>query len=670
MRAIEAHDANAKHDREKTRQLQPNDRLQRLADYDGNLLDAMDEVEANRLASTALEEWGHDTTARKEWTDQAKRSLDLANQKPSVKNTPFQNASNVNYPTLTVAAMQFNARSMPAILKGDEVLSTKVVGKDVLGFKKQRAARLATFCNDQIIYEMTEWEPGTDALLMALPIVGAGFRKMCWDHALDRPRADYASALKVYADPNAASLDQAPRVTQEFERYPYQIAQMIMGGYWKPWGYAPDTDDTQKPCPFIEQHRYLDLDGDGLPEPYILTVDQKESKPVRLDAAYDKRDLRIGEHGDVESVTRFLPWVDYRFLPDPEGGLYGSGFGKLLESLQAAIDTTINQIMDAGRLANSPGGFIGQGLNLRGGSYRIEPNVYKMVNASSDDIRRAIYTHDFKGPNPVQFQVLDLLLGAAKDITAVKDVLTGEAPSNQPATSTLALIEQGLTVFTAIYRRIYLGLRQEYQLLFRLNHRYLSPEKYKALLDSPLEMPQMVQQAMQSGQIPPNILAQVKAEVARGVGPEDFADADYDIRPISDPSAVTQMQQLAKANFLASRAQARPDLYNGLEVETRLLEAARIDGADKVLNQPQDPMATPQGQAAALDVELKKQEVRKTGAEADKTMIEGKALAFEAGATEGAATSDVGAMAPPSDNGMDDAPMGSNGGRPEAAMAG
>ena len=669
MRAIEAHDANEREDRENTRQLQPNERLQRLAEYDGNLLDSMDEVDANRLAGEAIEEWGHDCSARKEWTEQAKRSLDLAKQKPSVKNTPFQNASNVNYPTLTVAAMQFNARAMPAILKGDEVLSAKVVGKDVLGFKKQRAARLAAFSNNQIVYECTEWEPGTDALLLALPIVGSGFRKVCWDFPLGRPRMDYATALKVWADPNGPSLDQAPRVTQEFERYPYQIAQLIKDQIWKPWGYKPDTDDSQKPCTFIEQHRYLDMDGDGLPEPYILTVDTKDQKAVRLDAAYDPRDLRVGETGNVESVTRFLPWVGYRFLPDPEGGLYGGGFGNLLESLQAAIDTLLNQTIDAQHLANAPGGFIGQGLNLRGGSMRIEPNVYKFINASGQDIKSAIYTHDFRGPNPTTFNILDMLLAAAKDITAVKDVLTGEAPSNQPATSTLALIEQGLTVFTAIYRRIYLGLRQEYQLLWRLNRRYLSKEQYAAVLDSPLEMPAMVQQAMQSGQIPPEILEKVKAEVQRGVSPEDFEDASYDIRPISDPSAVTQMQQLAKANFLASRAQARPDLYNGMEVEKRLLEAARIDGADTVLNPPVDPMQTPEGQLGMLNIEKEKQEVRKTGAEADKTIIEGKALAFEAGNLEGAAEGGMGPMALQPSNAPGDGASSEASPAPEAAMA-
>ena len=647
-------------DEQSSEELRPNDRLQRLAAFNGNLLKAIDEKDALRMAGEAVEEFGHDRTTRKPWEDMAKKSLELAAQKPGEKLTPWRNASNVNYPTLTVAAMQFAARALPAILKGDEVLFCKVVGGDPFGFKAQRAKRLSTFTNDQIVYECDEWEPGTDALLHALPIIGSGFRKVSWDTSLGRPRLDYANALKIYADPNAASFEQAPRITQEFDRYPHQVAQNIKSGQWSTNAWEPGYEKREKPCSYIEQHRFLDLDGDGLPEPYIMTVNMHNHKPVRLDSAFDPRDLRVGETGDVEAVTRFLPWVDYSFLPDPEGLLYGTGFGKLLDSLQASIDTLLNQAIDAGTLANAPGGFIGQGLNIRGGTYRLEPNTFKIVNANADDIRKSIYTHDFRGPSPVTFQILDLLLGAAKDITAVKDVLTGEAPSNQPAASTLALIEQGLTVFTAIYKRIYRGLRKEYKLVFRLNHRYLSEERYRETLDMPLKMPQLPQGVP----IPPEVQQEIQEEAMRGVSREDFAIGDYDVRPISDPSAVTQMQQLAKANFLAQRAQAAPDLYNRQVAERRILEAARIEGIDEVLTPPANPMAEIQAQGVQAEIEEKKQKARKTGAEADLTAMEAKEKAFEQGAIEGS----MGGMAGEPDNAMGDGPIEGPGGAPEAAM--
>lgn len=611
-------------------QHEANERLQQIAGYDGNLVDVLDEKQLATLGVETIEEFEIDKASRKDWEESAERSLKLAKQKRDAKMTPWPNASNINYPAMMVAAMQFNARALPAIVRNNEVLMAKIVGDDPLEFKAQRARRMSDFSNNQLLNECEEWEPGTDTLLMALPIVGAGFRKVSWDSVLGRPRLDYASALKVYAANDAPSFDQAPRVTQTFDRYPYQIRQMIKAGTWEEFDYLRDSSDTQKPCDFLEQHRYMDLDEDGLDEPYIVTVHKESSKVVRIDAAFDPRDIRVGEVGDVEAITRFLPWVDYGFLPDPEGGVYAMGFGSLLESLQAAIDTSLNQMMDAGHLANAPGGFIGQGLNIRGGTYRVEPNTFKIINASADDIRKAIYTHQFPGPSPVLFQLVDLLLAAAKDITAVKDVLTGEAPSQQPATSTLALIEQGLSVFTAIYKRIYRSLRKEYQLLWRLNARYLSPEKYKAVLDRPLKAWQPPEGAPPP---PPEAQAAIDREMQRGVSPADFEASDYDVRPVSDPKAATMMQQLAQAEFL--RSFKGDATVNQAEVNKRIFAAARIEDPDKLTNVPPNPAIDLDMQQKAADLDKTKAETDKIKAETAAKDVDTKDKAFDAGAKQG-----------------------------------
>ena len=639
--------------------MRPSETLQRLANFEGNLVEALDHDELIRIGGDTVREWKYDKDSRKDWEDTARKALKLASQKVEPKNTPWPNASNVHYPTLTVASIQFAARAYPALVKGDEVLQAKVVGADILGLKGQRAQRLSTFANDQIIYECEEWEPGTDALLHALPIIGAGFRKVSWDPVLGRPRMDFASAMDVYAPADAPTFEQAPRLSQRFDRYPFQIKQLMKAKVWAPFEYELDSDDTQKPCEFIEQHRYLDLDGDGLDEPYIVTVETKNERVVRIDPAFDPNDIRIGQSGQTEAVTRMLPWVDYGFLPDPEGGLYGIGFGKLLETLQDTIDACLNQMMDAGKLANAPGGFVGQGLNLRAGTYAIEPGKFKTVNASGQSIRDSVFMPDFKGPNPVLFQLLDLLLAAAKDITSVKDVLTGEAPGTQPATSTLALIEQGMAVFTAIYKRIYRSLRKEYRLLFRLNARYLPPERYKAVLDQPLRPPQLPPNAPP---MPPEAQQELEAELQKGVSPKDFENADYDIRPIADPSAVTQMQQLARAEFLM-RFKGDPTV-NQQEINRRVFEAARIEDPKALQQVPENPMTKLAIEEKAAEVDGKKADAREKNARADKTETEAKGLAYDQGVKQGS----MGSVAGEPGDGMGAEPAPAPGGESPGAM--
>lgn len=462
--------------------------LEAILVWDGNLAELLDDDALSKIGSAVVQEGRFDDANRKDWLAQAKRSTEAARQKGKPKKTyPFEKAANVQFPLLTSAALQFHARAYGAIVRGDEVISCKVNGKDTAGKKAARAQRVAAFMNDQLTYQCTEWEPGTDVLLLQLPITGMAFRKVYWDVNLNRPRLDFANAIDVILPKDVQSLDLTPRLTHILRKFPYEISALINSEQWLKFEYTKRTEDSQAPEIFYEQCRYEDLDGDGVDEPYIVTVHLDSCKVVRIDPAFDDRDIvykkdRKTGQDRVVQINRILPWVDYPFLPDPEGSIYGMGFGALLEQISETVDTLINQMIDAAHWANTNTGFLSSGVKTRGGDIIMEPNKYYFLDGVTD-IREAVMPVQFPGPSSVTFQLLEFLLGAAKDITSVKDVLTGEAPGQQPATSTLALIEQGMQVFSSIYKRVYRSQTREAELLARLNARYLEDEVYQNFVD-------------------------------------------------------------------------------------------------------------------------------------------------------------------------------------------
>lgn len=663
--------------------------------YDGNIADLIEKSQLDAIGQRVLKEYAIDEASRKTWLESVKTALETAGQeKGDAKNWPFTGAANVKYPLLTTASIQFAARAYPAIVRGDEPAEIKINGQDRDGQKSARAARVSSYTNDQLAYQCKEWESGTDALLHQLPIIGAAFRKVYWDSALKRPRLDYAPAPKVVLPADSPSLDLAPRITHILDTvYPIDYERKVRERVWHACTHQKATDDSQKPMCFLEQCRYEDLDGDGLSEPYIVTVYKDTGEVVRIDPAYDVEDVIYdaplyldddegmgpdahAEHEAGESyqdeeeegqaqpdgrrvlkINRLLPWVDYTFLPDPQGGAYGIGFGKLLEAISETINTLLNQMIDAGTWANTITGIAGSGLHTRSGTITLEPHVIKMIQGLTDP-DKAIKLFQHPGPNPVSFSLIELLLTAAKDITSVKDVLTGESPnSGTPATSTLALIEQGLQVFTSIYKRIYRSMTREFELLCRLNARYLDPGDYQKFLDehpeAPVGAPQMGHnggppltpqdmgaqppmppqgppQAPQQG-VPPGIdMMGMQAPMAPPAPPPpnpqaDFDLSDMDIRPVADPTAVTEMQRMAKVQFLMQMAANPGAPVNIVEIYKYAFQAARIPDSTKYImesNPAVQKQAELAEQKAAGEAATAQAQAQLTGAQAVKAQAD------------------------------------------------
>lgn len=490
--------------------------------------------------------------------------------------------SNVIYPLITTASIQFAARAYPAIIPGRNVVKGVVIGSDdgiplmangqpVIGpngqpqwivppgAKRIRADKIAEHMSWQLLDEQEEWEPEVDTLLHVLPIVGCEFKKTFFDKQKDRNASLRVSAKNLVINYKAKSLDRAPRVTEIIEFYPLEIEEFVMSSTWRDIEYStnPDADgDEDAPVEFLEQHCWIDLDDDGLREPYIVTVHKDSSQVVRIVARYDAEDIHWNAtKGRLQKIDAVQYYTKYDFLPNPEGGIYGIGFGQLLRPLNESINTTLNMLLDAGHLANTQGGFIGKGLSLSAGSLRFQPGEYKQLNVPGAAIRDAIVQLQFPGPSPVLFQLLGMLVEAGKEIASVKDIMSGQQPqANVPATTVIALIEQGLQVFSAIYKRVYRSLKEEFDKLYRLNRLYLNQD----------------------------------AEYQVGDEWRTITQADYQaksgVKPYSDPKMVSDMQRLGQAQFLLQFA--NDPMMDGVEIRHRVLDAASIENVDKLIKGP------------------------------------------------------------------------------------
>ncbi len=583
----------------------------KLLEYEqsDNIAEDIDATELETIGADVDRDYDIDKKSREEWEASAQRAMDIALQVRQPKNYPFSGASNIKYPLVTVAALQFGARAYPAIVDGNRIVKAQVLGKDEDGAKRAKADRVSQHMSWQLLEQMEEWEEDTDVLIHHLPIVGCAFRKVWRSEELKRCKAEMVPAVHLVVNNKVRNLSEAPRVTHELFLYPQDIEDRKRSGTFLdvelPAPSGEDaSDDEDAPHKFLEQHRYLDLDDDGYREPYIVTVHADSCKVVRIVANYRVEDIETDDK-QILRIPKQQYFVKYSFIPNPKGDFYDIGFGALLESLSETIDTAINQMLDAGHVQNAGGGFIGSGIRLKTKEVRLSPGKYEQV-AVSGDIRGQIYSHQFAGPSPVLFQLLGMMVDAAKDITAVKDILTGDGSDARTATATVALIEQGLKVFTAIYKRIYRALRDEFRLLFELNARYLDEQEYFQFQDE--------QQA---------------------VAKSDYDIKSMDIRPVADPKMVTDVQRAARANVLLQIA-AHPVLgavQNPREALKRVYESVGMEAPEQlIVPEPQGPspaeeLAVADGQA---EIEKKQASAAKDKSAAVLNMIEAEMRPMEA----------------------------------------
>lgn len=592
-----------------------------------NLVAGLKEADTNRIGYEALSEYQIDLASCTDFHERYDRAMDSAMQVKKEKTFPWPKASNVIFPLLTQSAIQFQARAYPAIIDGASVVKCRVTGPDPEGQKAARAERVAAYMNYQFLNLVPGWEEDTDKLLLMLPIVGCVFRKTWHDPIKAQNNSETIPAKDFVVHYDTVSLDKAPRFTHVQRYYPHEIEGFIRAGLWSKISYdGEDGSDPHSLVEILEQYRLIDMDDDGLPEPYIVTL-TTEGQVARIVACYDADGIfmtspalgkqvalselaamgpNIPEDAKIVRIERKNYFTKYGFIPAPDGSFYDIGFGTLTDGLCAAINTAINQLIDAGTLSNMQGGFIASGTKIKGGNMRFAPGEWKRIEGTTaGPLKDNILPLQLPGPSPVLFQLLGMLIEAVQNITSVSDILTGNQDSQTAPTTALALIEQGQKVFTAIYQRIHRALGSECNIMFGLNRDYMDEDQYVAMDDNP--------------QI---------------VGKADFQDKDMDIIPVSDPRAINDRVKMAKAQILMSHN--GDPLVNQVEIRKREFEAAGIEDPAKLLEVPPpapDPQALADGAKLANDRDKTKADIRASDAATARTLIEAATAAYALGQT-------------------------------------
>lgn len=540
-----------------------------------NLCDRLSENDLAKIGGLVWQGYNRDLASREKWARRMEAGMDLAMQIQGAKNFPWQGCSNVVFPLVTIAALQFSARSYSNIIQGTDVVRYRVVGDDDGGDLRSRADRISKHMSWQVLEEDSSWEEQHDRLLINLSIVGTAFIKSYFSPSLGHNTSELVLARDLVINYWAKSVDSAPRKThivpmhrnEIYERVKSKTFAPVLDDGWfnsNPVSTAPaDTKhdnrqgtiavqpDEDTPFRTLEQHRLLDLDGDGYAEPYIVTIEDNSKKVLRIVARVDREeDIDRTADKKIHRVRATEYFTKFPFIPAPDGGIYDVGFGTLLGPLNESVNSGINQLLDAGTMANSQGGFLGRGAKIRGGVYTMAPWEWKRVDSTGDDLRKSLVQLPVREMSNVMFQLLSLLIEYTDRIAGTVDQMVGKNPGqNTPAETSRNTTEQGMQVYSMIFKRVWRSLKEEFKKLHHLNAVYL-PQKQRFGAESGFALR------------------------------EDYQSNPDLVVPVADPNVTSNSMRVGQAITIAERSQIVSG-YDRAVVEKNLLRALRIEGIDQ-----------------------------------------------------------------------------------------
>jgi len=556
-----------------------------------NLCELLDDEDLKRIGEECFEGYTRDERSRDTWMKRNEAGMDLALQIQKDKSFPWPGCSNVAFPLVTIAAMQFHARAYPAIVNGTDIVKCAVFGEDPEGQLTARSNRISAHMSWQLLYQDKTWEEQEDKAILNLSIIGTNFKKSYYSASLKHNVSELVLAKDLVLDYWSKSVEDSPRKTHKLPMFRNEVHEKVMRGVFRDvteesWYNAapapardiqrinqdnrqginaPQSDDTTSLL-FLEQHCNMDLDGDGYAEPYIITFESTSKCVCRIVTRFDREEdierVASGPNkGKIIRITAMEYFTKKTFIPSPDGGIYDIGFGVFLGPLNEAVNSLVNMLLDSGTMQTTGGGFLGRGAKIRGGTTTLAPFEWKRVDSTGDDLRKSIFPLPINAPSDVLFQLLSLLINYTSRISGTTDVMVGENPGqNTPASSMQTMVEMGQKIYTAIFKRLWRSSKEEFAKLYKLNGIFL-----------PLD-------ANQPG----------------GATRADYQGPADNLSPVADPNVTSDSMRLQMAGALKQASMTTPG-YNKDEVEIRYLKALRVDGIQTVFpgTQGQPPQKDP-----------------------------------------------------------------------------
>ncbi len=552
-----------------------------VKNHNANLAEMVDESDLRSIAADLMSEFESDKNSRSDWEKTYTEGLDLLGFKYDDRARPFSGASGVTHPLLAEAVTQFQAQAYKELLPAGGPVRTVVVGQETPDIRQQ-AERVKEFMNYQVTEVMEEYDPDLDQLLFYLPLAGSAFKKVYYDGALGRAVSKFVPAEDLIIPYYATDLDSCERITHSVKMMGNDLRKLQVSGFYrdidimKPKEEKSEVgqkydelegrvDDYQNnmTVTLLEFHVNLDIIGfedldvqtkepTGIRLPYIVTVEEQSGEILSI--------YRNWKQGD-QSHAKKQYFVHYKFLPGL--GFYGFGLIHMLGGLSRTATSALRQLIDAGTLSNLPAGFKARGLRIRDDDNPLQPGEFRDVDAPGGAIRDSLMPLPYKEPSATLFQLLGFVVQAGQRFAAIPDMKIAEGGAQQaPVGTTLALLERGTKVMSAIHKRCHYAQRLEFKLLAKVLTEYLPPEYPYAI-----------------------------AGGNRVIKMQDFDDR-VDILPVSDPNIFSMAQRVTLAQTQLQLAQSNPDMHNMHEAYRRMYEALGVPDVQLILPPP-PPKPTP-----------------------------------------------------------------------------
>jgi hypothetical protein len=548
--------------------------------FDENLAESLSDMELSRISGDLVSEYDSNKASRQEWEDTYSNGLELLGFSYEDRTQPFRGASGVTHPLLAEAATQFQAQAFNELLPASGPVRTVVMGKETRD-KVDQAHRVKQFMNYYITNVMEEYTPDMDQMLFYLPLAGSTFKKVYYDENLGRIVSRFVPAENLVVPYDTADLETCPNVTQVVKMDLNDLRKMQVSGFYldipvipaqqelddvteemdRIGGFEPSQIDYD--CTLLECHVDLDLEGyedvddegepTGIKLPYVVTISQDNGQILSIRRNYREEDpLR-------KKINYF---VHYKFLPG--FGFYGLGLIHTIGGLSRTATAALRQLIDAGTLSNLPAGFKARGLRIRDDDDPLQPGEFRDVDAPGGAIRDSLMPLPFKGPDQTLFNLLGFVVQAGQRFATITDMKVGDGNQQAAVGTTIAMLEQGSRVMSAVHKRLHYAMRQEFKILARVMSESL-PQEY------PYSVAGDDQQIMAT----------------------DFDDR-VDVLPVSNPNVFSQAQRIALAQTKLQLAAQAPDMHNMHEVYRDMYEALGVTDTDRIMKAmpEEDPRPT------------------------------------------------------------------------------
>lgn len=545
--------------------------------HDANLAEYLDDSIMGEIASELVAAYEDDLQSRSEWEEAYSKGLDLLGVKYEERSEPFEGASGVTHPLISESVTQFQAQAYKELLPSQGPVKTQILGAKTPEVEAQ-AARVKNFMNYRIMDVMTEYDPGLDQMLFYLPLSGSTFKKVYFDPVRGREVSEFVPAQDLVIPYSAVDLETTPRATHVLKMQGNDVLKMQLSGVYRKTdldkGGSDDatnvvkekideidgrsksiTDDVR---PLLEFHADLEIEGyedigvdgepTGLKLPYIVTVDKNTNQVLSIQRNWDPAD-------PLKRKRQYF--VHYKFMPGL--GFYGFGLIHMIGGLGRSATSILRQLIDAGTLSNLPAGFKAKGIRVRDNDSPIQPGEWREIDAPGMDLRNAIVPLPYKEPSATLAQLLGALITDGRRFISLADQQMTNLNNEAPVGTTVALLERGMKVMSAIHKRLHAAQKAEFKLLARIIAENLPPVYPYAVAGAPAEI-------MQS----------------------DF-DERIDVIPVSDPNIFSMSQRVTLAQTELQLAQSAPEIHNLREAYRRMYQALEVENIDQILPPPPQP---------------------------------------------------------------------------------